>query len=202
MSPPSRMCSPTATRSSASSPLASVTAISVKSVVPPPISTTRIRSPELHALAPVGMPLDPGVEGRLRLFEQRDVAVAGLLRRPPVSARAPPHRTTPARSPAPAARRTARRASSRSRRRADAPDSGGWPPPARSSSTPSGARNGSSGDGAVDARMREPRFRRRHQPPGIFHAALLRQPADHVMRAPRPRAAPSEPAGKSDAPGR
>ncbi len=65
--------------SSDSSPPVSVTAISVKSVVPPPISTTRIRSPRLDALAPVGMPLDPGVEGRLRLFEQRDVLIAGLL---------------------------------------------------------------------------------------------------------------------------
>ena len=59
----------------------SVTAIRVKSVVPPPISTTRIRSPTLDALAPVGMPLDPGIEGRLRLFEQRDVLVSGLFRR-------------------------------------------------------------------------------------------------------------------------
>ncbi len=31
----------------------------------------------LDALAPVGMPLDPGVEGGLRLFEHGDVAVAG-----------------------------------------------------------------------------------------------------------------------------
>ena len=33
----------------------------------------------MHALAPIGMPLDPGVEGGLRLFEQGDVLVAGLL---------------------------------------------------------------------------------------------------------------------------
>ena len=33
----------------------------------------------LHALAPIGMPLDPGVEGGLRLFEQQQVLVAGLF---------------------------------------------------------------------------------------------------------------------------
>ena len=33
-----------------------------------------------NALAPIGMALDPGVEGRLRLFEQGDVLIAGLLR--------------------------------------------------------------------------------------------------------------------------
>ena len=33
----------------------------------------------LDALAPVGMPLDPGVEGGLRLFEHGDVPVAGSL---------------------------------------------------------------------------------------------------------------------------
>ncbi len=45
LSPPSSRWSPTATRSSCSSPALSVTAMSVKSVVPPPMSTTRIRSP-------------------------------------------------------------------------------------------------------------------------------------------------------------
>ena len=34
---------------------------------------------DLDALAPVGMALDPGVEGGLRLFEQGDVAISGLL---------------------------------------------------------------------------------------------------------------------------
>ena len=34
---------------------------------------------EPDALAPVGVPFDPGVERGLRLFEQRDVLVAGLL---------------------------------------------------------------------------------------------------------------------------
>ncbi len=33
----------------------------------------------LHALAPVRVALDPGVEGRLRLLQQSDVAVAGLF---------------------------------------------------------------------------------------------------------------------------
>ena len=34
----------------------------------------------LDALAPVGMALDPGVEGGLRLFEQGDVLIARLFR--------------------------------------------------------------------------------------------------------------------------
>ena len=34
---------------------------------------------DTHALAPVGMALDPGVKSRLRLFEQREVLVSGLL---------------------------------------------------------------------------------------------------------------------------
>ena len=89
-------------------PRCSVTAMSVKSVVPPPISTTRMRSPTCDALAPVRVPLDPGVEGGLRLFEQRHVPVAGLLGGASASTRAPPRRTMPAPSPAPAARRTAR----------------------------------------------------------------------------------------------
>ena len=88
----------------------------------------------------------------------------------------------------------------RPRPRADVPDSGGWPPPARSSRTPSGARNGSSGDGAVHARMRQPRLRRRHQPSGIFHAALLRQAPDHVIRARHPTAAPACPPGNPTRP--
>jgi hypothetical protein len=47
LSPPSRMCSPTATRVSSSAPSCSVTAISDRSVVPPPTSTTRMMSPTL-----------------------------------------------------------------------------------------------------------------------------------------------------------
>ncbi len=87
----------------------------------------------LHALAPVGVPLDPGIEGGLRLFEQGDVLVAGLFARLRASARAPRRRTMRAPSPAPAARRTARPASGNPRPRADAPGSGGWPPPAKAS---------------------------------------------------------------------
>ena len=42
----------------------------------------------VDALAPVGVALDPGVEGRLRLFEQNHVAVAGLFGGRQVSSRA------------------------------------------------------------------------------------------------------------------
>ena len=33
----------------------------------------------LYPIAPVGVAFDPGVEGGLRLFQERDVAIAGLL---------------------------------------------------------------------------------------------------------------------------
>ena len=47
LSPPSRMCSPTARRERIRSPPSSATAIKVKSVVPPPTSHTRMMSPTL-----------------------------------------------------------------------------------------------------------------------------------------------------------
>ena len=50
LSPPRRMCSPTARRESTRSPDSSFTAIRVKSVVPPPTSQTRITSPALTRL--------------------------------------------------------------------------------------------------------------------------------------------------------
>ena len=53
LSPPSRMWSPTATRSSARSPSSSPTAISVKSVVPPPTSHDQDDVADLDLLAPV-----------------------------------------------------------------------------------------------------------------------------------------------------
>jgi len=50
LSPPSRMWSPTATRVSSRLPSRSSTAISEKSLVPPPTSITRITSPGFTAL--------------------------------------------------------------------------------------------------------------------------------------------------------
>ncbi len=47
LSPPNRMWSPTATRFSAKSPFSSETVIRLKSVVPPPTSQTRTKSPTL-----------------------------------------------------------------------------------------------------------------------------------------------------------
>ena len=52
----------------------------MKSVVPPPMSTTRMRSPTLTCSRQFGLRFDPGVEGRLRLFEQDDVLIARLFR--------------------------------------------------------------------------------------------------------------------------
>ena len=51
LSPPSRMCSPTATRCSSRLPSRSSTAMSEKSLVPPPTSTTRMMSPAAPACA-------------------------------------------------------------------------------------------------------------------------------------------------------
>ena len=78
LSPPSRMCSPTATRSSVRSPSCSATAIRLKSVVPPPMSHTSTRSPtRTLRRQPSPERVDPGVERGLRLFEQRDVFETG-----------------------------------------------------------------------------------------------------------------------------
>ena len=81
LSPPSRMWSPTATRSSARLPRpSSTTAMREKSVVPPPMSQTRTVSPGLELLAPAVAGLrQPGVEGGLRLLEQGHLVQARLL---------------------------------------------------------------------------------------------------------------------------
>ena len=50
LSPPSKICSPTAMRRKLSAPSPPSTAISEKSVVPPPISTTKINSPTVTSL--------------------------------------------------------------------------------------------------------------------------------------------------------
>jgi hypothetical protein len=72
------MCSPTATRSSVRSPSRSPTAIRLKSVVPPPTSQTQHEIADLDA-APPAVPerVEPGVERRLRLFEQRHLFEPG-----------------------------------------------------------------------------------------------------------------------------
>ena len=74
LSPPSRMCSPTLTRSSSRRPSTSVTAIKLKSAVPPPTSQTSTISPSSNQVAPVSARLRrPGVECSLRLLQQCDV---------------------------------------------------------------------------------------------------------------------------------
>ncbi len=79
LSPPRRMCSPTARRESTRSPFSSLTLISVKSVVPPPTSQTRMMSPALTLLAPSrAFGLEPGIERGLRLLEQRDILQSSL----------------------------------------------------------------------------------------------------------------------------
>ena len=78
LSPPSRMCSPTARRVRARSPPWSVTAIRVKSVVPPPTSQTRRRSPTLTRFRQlVALRGEPGVEGGLGLLQEGDVLQPG-----------------------------------------------------------------------------------------------------------------------------
>ena len=97
LSPPSRMWSPTATRCSSRSPSRSSTAISEKSLVPPPTSTTRMTSPACTCLRqPPPLRLDPAVERRLRLLEQRRRRQSRRPGPPRASARARPDRTRPA----------------------------------------------------------------------------------------------------------
>ena len=85
LSPPSRMCSPTATRSSVSSPrlLGDGDQREVGGAAADIHHQNQIA--HVHALAPVGMALDPGVEGGLRLFEQRQIAGSRPARRPSAS---------------------------------------------------------------------------------------------------------------------
>ena len=101
-----------------------------------------------HALAPVRMALQPRVEGRLRLFQQGDVLIAGLPRG--VQGQFARHRVEGCRDGDQHLLRLERRvrASWRPRPAARAPGSGGWPPPARFSprlparGTEAGARCG------------------------------------------------------------
>ena len=97
LSPPRRMCSPTASRESTRSPPSSLTAINVKSVVPPPTSQTRMMSPTLTFLRHFSPSRgEPGVERGLGLLQQCDMLQARLRRPPRSSARGPRGRTTPA----------------------------------------------------------------------------------------------------------
>ena len=124
------------------------------------------------------MPLDPGVERGLRLFEQRDVLIAGLfggLQRQVarhgvergghrhqhllLGERRIGHRAVPG---VPQMVQIAAAGLHR-----------------RKFGHAFGRAEGQDGRGAVHAAMRKPRLRRRHQAAGIFHAALLRQAADH-----------------------
>ena len=78
LSPPSRMWSPTATRVSTRLPASSPTAISDRSVVPPPTSQTSTTSPTSTCLRQsLVAGVDPGIEGGLRLLEQREVFQPG-----------------------------------------------------------------------------------------------------------------------------
>ena len=78
LSPPRRMCSPTLMRSTSRLPSFSVTAIRLKSAVPPPTSQTRTISPRRTWVRQSAAGLRrPGIKGRLRLFEQDDFAEAG-----------------------------------------------------------------------------------------------------------------------------
>ncbi len=133
----------------------------------------------MHTLTPVGMALDPGVEGGLRLFEQNHVAVSGLLgggesqlagngvegcghghENLLVDERGAGHFEIPGIAQVLQVKL----------RRLD----GGEFLHARSRAP------GEQGAGAVDAGMRQPGFRRRDQAAGIFDAALLGQAADYL----------------------
>ena len=130
-----------------------------------------------HPLAPVRMPLQPRVEGRLRLFQQRDVLISRLLRR--LQSQFPRHRVE---------RRRHRHQHLLLHERglghfgcptppADAPGSGGWPPRAKSS-PPLPAR------GRAAAATCDP-------PPNATASSWRRTPA--ARRSPRRASAPAAP---------
>ncbi len=155
-----------------------------------------------HALAPVRMPFDPGVKRGLRLFQQQQILVSGLfgglqrkLARHRVKRRRHRHQHL-------LLDERARPPFSNPRPRADAPDTGATPPPGKPSPRPPGAFSGRIGRGAIDAGMRQPRFRRSHQPAGHLGAAFLRQRPGHVNAAIASQGSAMDPAGKSEGPGR
>ena len=78
LSPPSRMCSPTATRFERQLAIALGDGDQSEIGGAAADIDDQDQVADLDALAPVGVPLDPGVEGGLRLLEQGDVLVAGL----------------------------------------------------------------------------------------------------------------------------
>ena len=133
LSPPSRMWSPTATRLSAQ--FAVALRNGDQGEVGSAAADIHHQNQIAHAdtLAPVGMPLHPGVKRGLRLFEQGNILEAGLFGR--FERQFARHRVEGGRHgrPAPAARRRARPASWRPMRGASAPDTGGWLRAARSS---------------------------------------------------------------------
>ncbi len=76
----------------------STTVIRLKSVVPPPMSQTRISSPARTCCCqPLLVRDDPAIERRLRLFQQRDLSPGRPASPPRWSARAPPRQTMPGR---------------------------------------------------------------------------------------------------------
>ena len=79
LSPPKRMCSPTASRERARSPPSSVTAISVKSVVAAADVADEDDVFDLDLRCPfLVVHGQPGVKGGLRFLEKRDVFEPGL----------------------------------------------------------------------------------------------------------------------------
>jgi hypothetical protein len=140
----------------------------------------------LHALAPIGVPLDPRVERGLRLFEQGDIAISGLfggferqLARHRVEGCGHGYeylliherRVRNLFVPRVAQMLQVAAAGLHGRDLGDA----------------FGRAEREQRRGAVHAGMREPRFGGRYHPAYIFDAALLRQAANHCRRIRIPR---------------
>ena len=159
-------CSPMAIRSKVSSSCSTRARMRLKSVVPPPTSTTRMISGEALRQLPA-VRRDPGVERGERFFEQRQPLEARRLRRFDRQL-APLRRTTLAPSARPAAARAARhRLPARgcgSRRRGCARAAAPKPRPATVCPRLAAPRQQRSRP--IDVRVREPGFRRRDQSPG------------------------------------
>ena len=193
LSPPSRMCSPTATRSSVRSPSRSPTAIRLKSVVPPPTSQTSTRSPTLHLPAPrVAERVEPGVERGLRLFEQRHVLEAGALRGAQRQlARLRVERRGHRQQDVLLRQRQRRRRPARPRveRRGEVPQVRGRRVHRRDLRHVLGRAPRQDRRGAVRAAVRQPRLRRRDQPHRVLGAAAPRELADDESRRAGPTAA-------------
>ena len=198
LSPPSSRWSPTAMRVRRGPLSRSSTAISVRSVVPPPTSTTSAsRTPASAVGERVAVAIEPVVERRLRLFEQAHAAAGPRARAASsVSARAASSNDAGTVSTTSCGCERVLGMRGVPGARACARGSSRWRPPGESFGTSSGAPHGRIGALAIDAGVAQPALGAGDQPARHLAAERLRQRCRR-RRAAAPAAAPAKPSARS-----